>query len=39
MLPTYCAVLGWNTFEELEYLGRMRAVMAFVFSWQANVRL
>jgi predicted N-acetyltransferase YhbS len=28
-LPAYYAALGWKTIEETEYLGKMRAVMAF----------
>lgn len=28
-LPAYYAALGWKTIEEIEYLGKMRAVMAF----------
>jgi predicted N-acetyltransferase YhbS len=31
-LPAYYAALGWKTVEETEYLGKMRAVMAFDFS-------
>jgi predicted N-acetyltransferase YhbS len=30
-LPAYYAALGWKTIEEIEYLGKMRAVMAFDF--------
>jgi predicted N-acetyltransferase YhbS len=28
-LPAYYTALGWKTIEETEYLGKMRAVMAF----------
>jgi len=28
-LPAYYAALGWKTIEETEYLGKLRAVMAF----------
>ncbi|MCP3477492.1 GNAT family N-acetyltransferase [Bradyrhizobium sp. CCGUVB1N3] len=28
-LPAYYAALGWKPIEELEYLGKMRTVMAF----------
>ena len=28
-LPAYYAALGWKWIEEVEYLGKMRAVMAF----------
>jgi predicted N-acetyltransferase YhbS len=31
-LPAYYAALGWSTIEETEYLGKLRAVMAFDFS-------
>jgi GNAT superfamily N-acetyltransferase len=31
-LPAYYAGLGWKTIEEVEYLGKMRAVMAFDFA-------
>ena len=31
-LPAYYAALGWKTIEEVEYLGKMRAVMAFEFA-------
>jgi predicted N-acetyltransferase YhbS len=30
-LPAYYAALGWKTIEETEYLGKLRAVMAFDF--------
>jgi predicted N-acetyltransferase YhbS len=30
-LPAYYMALGWKTIEEIEYLGKMRAVMAFDF--------
>ncbi|MBV9458527.1 MAG: GNAT family N-acetyltransferase [Bradyrhizobium sp.] len=30
-LPAYYTALGWKTIEETEYLGKMRAVMAFDF--------
>jgi predicted N-acetyltransferase YhbS len=30
-LPAYYTALGWKTIEEVEYLGKMRAVMAFDF--------
>lgn len=28
-LPAYYTALGWKTIEQVEYLGKMRAVMAF----------
>jgi predicted N-acetyltransferase YhbS len=28
-LPAYYTALGWKTIEEIEYLGKLRAVMAF----------
>jgi N-acetylglutamate synthase-like GNAT family acetyltransferase len=28
-LPAYYTALGWKTIEETEYLGKVRAVMAF----------
>ena len=31
-LPAYYTALGWKTIEETEYLGKMRAVMAFDLS-------
>lgn len=31
-LPAYYTALGWKTIEETEYLGKLRAVMAFDFS-------
>ena len=31
-LPAYYAALGWRTIEEIEYLGKMRAVMVFDFG-------
>jgi hypothetical protein len=31
-VPAYYTALGWETIEETEYLGKMRAVMAFDFS-------
>jgi predicted N-acetyltransferase YhbS len=31
-LPTYYTALGWKTIEEVEYLGKLRAVMAFDFQ-------
>jgi predicted N-acetyltransferase YhbS len=31
-LPAYYAALGWKTIEEVEYLGKLRAVMAFDLS-------
>lgn len=30
-LPAYYAALGWKPIEEIEYLGKLRAVMAFDF--------
>jgi len=30
-LPAYYSALGWKTIEKVEYLGKMRAVMAFDF--------
>jgi predicted N-acetyltransferase YhbS len=31
-LPAYYTALGWKTIEETEYLGKLRAVMAFDLS-------
>jgi predicted N-acetyltransferase YhbS len=35
-LPAYYAALGWRTIEEVEYLGKRRAVMAFDFLASGN---
>jgi hypothetical protein len=28
-VPSYYALLGWKQIEEIEYLGKVRTVMAF----------
>jgi predicted N-acetyltransferase YhbS len=35
-LPAYYAALGWKTIEQVEYLGKLRAVMAFDFPASRN---